>query len=244
MLYGVFSDIHSNFQALEKVLKLFKKNNVENFICCGDIVGYGSQPAECLCAIMDLKNLTITCGNHDAVVCGKMDVKWFNASAIKAIKIVNEDLSGAMLGFLASMPEFVENDKFTLVHGSPKKHLTEYLINEEQFIINLESWKSSVCFVGHSHLPMYFKYLAGGVLKDSLAPGQKIITDKAARYMFNPGSVGQPRDGNPMASCGIYDSKNKSFQVLRVDYDREKTQKLMKDKNMPQPLIDRLRFGL
>ncbi len=244
MLYGVFSDVHSNFQAFEKVLELFKKNNVENFICCGDIVGYGPQPAECLSALMALKNLSIVLGNHDAVVCGKMDIKWFNSSAIKAIKIVNEELSGAMLGVLASTPKFVENKEFTLVHGSPKKHLTEYLINEEQFIVNLEFWKTPICFNGHSHLPAYFKYLEGGILKDSLAPGQKIIMDKTARYMFNPGSVGQPRDGNPMASCGIYNSENKSFQLLRVDYDREKTQKLMKDKNMPQILIDRLRFGL
>jgi predicted phosphodiesterase len=244
MLYGVFSDVHSNFQAFEKVLELFKKNNVKNFICCGDIVGYGPQPAECLSALMALENLSIVLGNHDAVVCGKMDIKWFNSVAIKAIKIVNEELSGAMLGVLASTPDFVENKEFTLVHGSPKKHLTEYLINEEQFIVNLEFWKTPVCFNGHSHLPAYFKYLEGGILKDSLAQGQKIIMDKTARYMFNPGSVGQPRDGNPMASCGIYDSENKSFQILRVDYDREKTQKLMKDKNMPQPLIDRLRFGL
>ncbi len=244
MLYGVFSDIHSNFQALTKVLELFKKNNIENFICCGDIIGYGPQPAECLSAIMALKNMTIVPGNHDSVVCGKMDIKWFNASAIKAIKIVNEELSGAMLGYLTSIPEFVENEKFSLVHGSPKKHLTEYLINEEQFVNNLEFWKAPVCFIGHSHLPMYFKYEEGGILKDAIISGQKIIMGKNARYMFNPGSVGQPRDGNPLSSCGIYDSQKKSFQILRVEYDREQTQKLMKEKNMPQPLIDRLRFGL
>jgi len=244
MLYGVFSDVHSNFQALKKVLELFEKNNVKNFICCGDIVGYGPEPAACLDIIMRLKNLTIVQGNHDAVVCGKMDVKWFNLSAIKAIKIVNEELSGAMLDFLASMPEFVENKEFSLVHGSPKKHLTEYLINGEQVVGNLEFWKNDVCFFGHSHLPLCFKYSSGGVLKETLSSGQKIIREKNARYMFNPGSVGQPRDGNPLASCGIYDSENKSFEMLRIDYDRKKTQKLMKEKNMPQPLIDRLRFGL
>ncbi|MEA3307626.1 MAG: metallophosphoesterase, partial [Elusimicrobiota bacterium] len=75
-------------------------------------------------------------------------------------------------------------------------------------------------------------------------PGGKIIMDKNSRYIFNPGSVGQPRDGNPRASCAIYNSENKSFQVLRIKYDIEKTQELMKEKNMPQPLIDRLRFGL
>ncbi|MCG2725493.1 MAG: metallophosphatase family protein [Elusimicrobia bacterium] len=244
MLYGVFSDIHSNFQALKKVLELFKKNDIENFIYCGDIVGYGPQPAECLDAVMRLKNLIIVSGNHDAVVCGKMDIKWFNSSAIKAIKIVNEELSGAMLGFLASIPEFVENKDFTLVHGSPGKHLTEYLVNENQFMDNLTLWKNSVCFVGHSHLSMYFKYKGGGVLKEFITHGQKIIMDKSARYIFNPGSVGQPRDGNALTSCGIYNSQNKSFQIFRLEYDREKTQKLMKEKNMPQALIDRLRFGL
>ncbi|MCK4936631.1 MAG: metallophosphoesterase family protein [Elusimicrobiales bacterium] len=244
MLYGVFSDVHSNFQALEKVLETFKKNNIENFIYCGDIVGYGPQPGECLKAIMALKNLTIVPGNHDAVVCGKMDAKWFNPSALLAIRIVNEELSGAMLGYLASLPDFVENEEFSLVHGSPKKHLTEYLINEEQFLNNLEFWKSAVCFIGHSHLPMYFQYREGGVFKDGITVGQKIIMDKTARYIFNPGSVGQPRDGNPLSSCAIYDSDNKSFQILRIAYDREKTQQLMKEKKMPQPLIDRLRFGL
>ena len=168
MLYGVFSDIHSNFQAFEKMLEFFKQNNIENFICCGDIVGYGPQPAKCLDAVMRLKNLSIVSGNHDAVVCGKIDAKWFNPAALMAIKIVNEEISGAMLGFLANTPAFVENEEFSLVHGSPRKHFMEYIITEEQFANNLKFWKGSVCFIGHSHLPMCFKYSGGEVLKESI----------------------------------------------------------------------------
>ena len=245
MLYGVFSDIHSNFEALKTALDFFKKNRIQNFICCGDIVGYGPQPVECLNAVRAIDNLTIVAGNHDWATCGKMDTKWFNALAVKVIESVKKELTGDMLAYIANVSEFVENKDFTLVHGSPKKHLTEYLLEESQFLNNLKFWKTQVCFVGHSHIPLYFEYNAdNNVSTDSISPPRKIILNKGSKYILNPGSVGQPRDGNPFASCAVYDSESKWFEVFRLKYDVEKTQKLMKEKEMPQPFSERLKFGL
>ncbi len=245
MLYGVFSDIHSNFEALKKVLDFFRKNKIQNFICCGDIVGYCPQPIECLNAIRAIDNLAIVAGNHDWAVCGKVDTRWFNTLAVEVIELVKKELSGDMLDYMANVPEFVENKEFTLVHGSPRKHLTEYLLEESQILDNLEFWKTPVCFVGHSHFPLYFEYNADkNISTDVIRSPRKIILNKGSRYILNPGSVGQPRDGNPFASCAVYDSESKSFEVFRLKYDVEKIQKLMEEKKMPRPFSERLKFGL
>ncbi|MBI4656821.1 MAG: metallophosphoesterase family protein [Elusimicrobia bacterium] len=244
MKFGVFSDVHSNLEALNAVLDFFKKNEITNYICCGDVVGYGPQPLECVRKVADLKNLTIVIGNHDAAVVGKMEMKWFNSQALEAIDFSRKNLSGELFRYLADLPEIIENQEFTIVHGSPKNHLKEYLLSESQFLENTGFWKISPCFIGHSHIPVYFKQNGIEIPEsDFLKPLAKITANPAGKYMFNSGSVGQPRDGNPYASCAIYDSDKKAFEIFRIKYDVARTQKLMKEKKLPQVLIDRLSFG-
>lgn len=244
MIYGVFSDVHANYEALKAVLAFFHKNKVSRFICCGDLAGYGPQPAECVRAVMDLPDVTAVLGNHDAALVGKMELRWFNRNALEALEFAAKKLSGAELAYLAAMPEIVKTGEFTLVHGSPRKPLTEYLLSEAQFTGNLEYWETPLCFMGHSHMPVYFRAGAGSPPEtDFLRPMSKVMLE-GVRYMLNPGSVGQPRDGNPRACCGLYDPKKMTFEIFRVDYDFSKTQELMKANGLPQVLIERLAFGL
>ncbi|OGS08054.1 MAG: hypothetical protein A2270_03150 [Elusimicrobia bacterium RIFOXYA12_FULL_51_18] len=244
MIYGVFSDVHANHEALKAVLAFFYKNKVERFICCGDLVGYGPQPSECVREIMKLPHVSIVLGNHDAALTGKMEMRWFNSNASAAIEFARKRLSGAELAYLAALPEMVKTEDFSLVHGSPRKPLTEYLLSGAQFSENLEHWAASPCFIGHSHMPVYFRQSSGVPPEtDFLLPMAKVLMS-GVRYMINPGSVGQPRDGNPRAACGLFDQEKNTFEIFRVDYDVARVQELMKTNGLPQMLMERLAFGL
>ena len=244
MIYGVFSDVHGNYEALKAVLAFFRKNGADSFICCGDIVGYGPQPSECVREVMALENLSIVLGNHDAALIGKLEMRWFNHNAVAALEFARKVLSGEELAYLSSLGETIKTGDFTLVHGSPRKPLTEYLLSEVQFSENLRYWDGSPCFIGHSHLPVYFRQNGNEPPEtDFLLPMAKVLLS-GVRYMLNPGSAGQPRDGNPRASCGLYDSERRTFEIFRVDYDFSRTQHMMKAAGLPQVLIERLAFGL
>jgi len=241
--YGVFSDVHGNYEALKAVLDFYRKNGVEDFICCGDIVGYGPQPQECAEALRGLKSLSAVLGNHDAAVTGRMEMRWFNANAVWSIDFARTQLTGQAMDFVARLPEKVEKEDFTVVHGSPRKPLTEYMLSESQFSDNAKLLAASPCFIGHSHMPLYFREGEKGIPEtDFLRPAVKVSTAKGP-VILNPGSVGQPRDGDPRAACGIYDSGKKTFELYRVFYDIEATQKLMAGLKMPGMLAERLSFG-
>ncbi|MDD2805939.1 MAG: metallophosphoesterase family protein [Elusimicrobiales bacterium] len=242
MRYGVFSDVHGNYEALKAVLDFYRKNGVENFVCCGDIVGYGPQPSECVEALRGMKGLTAVLGNHDAAVVGRMDVKWFNTNAAWAIEFARKNLTGEALDFIARLPERAETAEFTVVHGSPRKPLTEYLLNESQFADNAKGWTVSPCFIGHSHMPMFFRNKEGIPAVNFMLSMDRVAIPEGP-VMFNPGSVGQPRDGDPRASCAIYDPARKLFDHFKVFYDVGATQQRMADLKMPGMLAERLSYG-
>lgn len=245
MLYGVISDIHGNFQALSSVLSFLKEKGISNYIILGDIIGYGPQPVECINAIKELgESARIVLGNHDAVLVGKMDIKWFNEYAKKSIEITMERLNDEMRLWFSNIPEKIEFNNILLVHGSPKSPLKEYLLSAFQYENNVKNLNADVVFLGHTHMPAYFyKDLEGKVIGDMIKPFQRIKIKKEYKFFINPGSVGQPRDGNPMASCGIFDDVAMTFELFRVKYDVKKTQEMMNKLNMPSLLIERLGMG-
>ncbi len=243
MKYGVFSDVHGNYEALKAVLAFYRRKGVKDFICCGDIVGYGPQPLECVEALSGIKELVAVMGNHDAALAGKLGVKWFNPDAAWAIEFTRGRLTGQAMDYVAGLPEIVETDDFTLVHGSPCKPLTEYLLSENQYTANAKKWTVSPCFLGHTHMPLYFREGPSGAPETDFMKPLARISAASGRVMINPGSVGQPRDGDSRAACGIYDSESRSFELHRVSYDIEATQKLMTRLNMPAELANRLSFG-
>ncbi|MEF3279501.1 MAG: metallophosphatase family protein [Elusimicrobiota bacterium] len=245
MIYAILSDIHANYEALKVVLSYLEKNSISNYIICGDIIGYGPQPVECVDSIRSLGDKAkIVLGNHDAILCGKMDMKWFNEYARASIELSKSKIDNERLSWFYTLSEKIETDKFTVVHGSPKSPLKEYLLSELQYMDNLKLVKTNILFLGHTHIPMCFYMDSNNkAIGDFIKPFGKIKIKDNLKFFINPGSVGQPRDGNPMASFGIFDDEKMVFELIRLSYDIKKVQNLMKDLNMPQLLIERLDMG-
>ncbi|HOX23184.1 MAG TPA: metallophosphoesterase family protein [Elusimicrobiales bacterium] len=244
MIYGVFSDVHGNYEALKSVLDFFSRRKVDGYLCCGDLVGYGPQPEECVQAVSNLSNLRCVIGNHDLAVLGRIPLKWFNAYATAAIEYSRGKLSGASFKFLESLPERIEEGGWTLVHGSPKNPTEEYLLTGEQFLESLPFLNTPLCFIGHSHLTFYLSRT--GVRFPELIPlhsDELLRLEPELKYAVNPGSVGQPRDRDPRASCGLYDSNSGVFSLVRLEYPRAKTQELMRRSELPELLIERIGIG-
>ncbi len=244
MRHAIIADIHSNYQALEAVLKDIQKRDINSYIICGDIIGYGPQPLECIGEIRKLKNCRFVLGNHDAVIVEKMDIRWFNEYAKKSLEITSHMISNEIKEWFNSMPLRIETQIFTAVHGSPKNPLKEYLLSEMQCFENMKIVNTLLLFYGHTHIPMYFCLNEEGkIWGDFIKPFSKIKIKEYIKCFINPGSVGQPRDGNPMASYGVFDDETMIFELVRVRYDIKKVQDLMKKEGIHQLLIERLEFG-
>lgn len=244
MLYGVFSDVHGNYEALKVVLQKLKEAGAQSYICCGDLVGYGPQPNECVETVASLPNLYCVTGNHDMAVLGFLPLNWFNSYAGAAIEFTKQMLSPRSVMFLQKCPSIVAHDDFTLVHGSPNVPAEEYLLTGEQFLENADKWSTQVCFIGHSHTALYIS--RQGVrfpMVNYISNGERIFFEEDKRYMVNPGSTGQPRDRNPRAACGLYDSEAHTFELYRLDYPMQVTQEQMRKLNLPDLLIERIANG-
>ncbi|MBI3549562.1 MAG: metallophosphoesterase family protein [Elusimicrobia bacterium] len=246
MIWGVFSDVHSNIEALEAVLDAFKRHDVEGFVCCGDLVGYGPSPNEVVERVAGLKPLHAVIGNHDLAVIGRMDLAWFNPYAQAAAIWTRWKLSKEASGFLEAMPTRLETPEFTIVHGSPRSPSEEYLLTPQQFVDNQAHYKISPCFVGHSHLTWCFSKDEAnpfGAKTHILADRERVVCKPNIPWVINPGSVGQPRDHDQRASCGVYDDVKREFTLLRVPYDIPTVQARMKEAGLPDFLIMRLAYG-
>lgn len=241
MLYGIISDIHSNLEALDVVLN--KLSQVEKLICLGDTVGYGPNPNECVEKIREL-NIPAVAGNHDKAVTCEIDVKWFNQNAKDAVFWTQRTIFQENLEFLKKLPLVLSEDGFQFVHGSLRSPLEEYVSSISESLPTFDLMKKPVCFIGHSHIPLFIAQkkdgnYAGGDLADS----EEVLVDDYEKVIINVGGVGQPRDGDPRASYGIYDSQTKIFSLHRVEYDVSAVQEKMKIAGLPQHLIDRIQFG-
>ena len=246
MLWGVISDIHSNLEALEACLEALEGQGVKGWICCGDVVGYGPQPNEVCERIAALKPLHVVSGNHDLVVIGKMELDWFNDFAQAAALWTRRALTETARGFLESLPARVSEDTFMVVHGSPRNPAEEYLLTRQQYLDNVSHVKVSPCFVGHSHYTWCFQRDPAsplGVKAQLLRDGQSVELPQSSSAIVNPGSVGQPRDHDNRASCGIYDDDLRVFRLLRVPYDIASVQQKMRAAALPEMLVLRLSYG-
>jgi predicted phosphodiesterase len=239
MRYGIFSDIHSNIEALDAVLGFLRGQKVDGYISAGDTVGYGPNPNECVDRLKRLSPLWIVVGNHDWAACGLKDLTWFNEYAQKSLVWTRQRLSQQNQIFLSELPKTIKHSDFSLVHGSPQASLTEYLLTRQQYNENLPLLTSRVTFVGHTHVPFVLGPAATYVFRGTEAV--KLKSDD--KYVVNAGSVGQPRDNNSRASCGIYDSSSGEFSVYRIEYDIMTTQEKMYKERLPAFLIERLSWG-
>ncbi len=243
MKIGIISDIHSNSEAIDSVLKNIIK--VDEFICLGDIVGYGADPNYCIEKIKDL-NCRCIGGNHDFAVVGKVNINYFNYAARAAILWTSLQLKKENLNFLLNLKKKLElRDDVFAVHGSPQNPLLEYILDKDTASLIFNKFDFKIYFVGHSHLAGCFSFNENNNQIDymNFSNGGCIEINKNKRYIINCGSVGQPRDGNPKASYGIYDQKNEIVNIYRVSYPINLTQDKIINAGLPRSLADRLSYG-
>jgi len=240
--YAILADIHANLSALEAVLAdIEKRGGVSEIWCLGDIVGYGPDPHECIERLRQYEHVSVA-GNHDFASIGKIDTSNFNPDAAAACQWTGKRLSQGDIDYLGKLNLRLEKGDFTLAHGSPRDPLYEYLLSQNTARENLKHLKTPFCLVGHSHTPFIVEF--GDASKISFRPfgaGDRVKLE--GRLIINPGSVGQPRDGDPRASYAVYDSDSATVENLRVPYDIESTQKKMAEAGLPEMLIRRLSFG-
>jgi predicted phosphodiesterase len=248
MRYLILSDIHGNREALTAVLRFVRRKRWERAIVLGDIVGYGADPNQAVDAVRGLHPLVAIRGNHDKVCSGIEDGEMFNRVALQAAMWTRRRLTPANLRWLQQLPEgpLIVDSSFAIAHGTPIDE-DAYIFGEIEALNVFRQTAFPLCFFGHSHFPVVFglspdavqTYLThgapAGVFRFRLQPG--------VRYLVNPGSVGQPRDGNPLASFAIFDGDKRTITIYRVAYEIARTQQRILDAGLPRPLADRLALG-
>jgi predicted phosphodiesterase len=239
---GVVSDIHSNLVAFETVLTAI--GEVDQLWCLGDIVGYGPRPNECVARLVASKHLSVA-GNHDYAAIGKIGVEDFNPFAALATQWTAETLAGPTREYLAALPTVQTSGEFTLVHGSPRGPLWEYLLNATSATASFERFEGPFCLVGHTHVPAIFARSPEGEIQVHRIVGEAEVSLKRPgwRFILNPGSVGQPRDDDPRASCLLIDTDRGSVSWRRFEYDIAETQEQMRRVKLPARLVERLAHG-
>jgi diadenosine tetraphosphatase ApaH/serine/threonine PP2A family protein phosphatase len=241
MRVAVLSDIHSNLRALEAVLASI--GSVDAIWQLGDVVGYGPDPEAVVWRLRESGAIGIK-GNHDAAAVGDLSVEDFNADARAAIEWTRARLNEEARAYLAALPEMLVPDgfDFTLAHGSPRDPIWEYLTDTRAARENLSAFATTYCLVGHTHVPLILRqrriHMEGLAVN---AEGRLRLDER--RAILNPGSVGQPRDGDPGASYMLVDTAAGFATWQRVRYDIEATQAAMLEAGLPPRLARRLSFG-
>lgn len=243
MHYAIIADIHANLSAFTVVLDdIQRRGGASELWCLGDVVGYGPDPHGCIELLRHYKFLCVA-GNHDWAAIGKIDTATFNPDAAAACLWTARQLGPEDKACLEGLPERVEVADFTLVHGSPREPIWEYLVTEEQAGENEAYFDTRFCLVGHSHVPLVFELMDDSTWVGRwLADGETLVLG-GRRLIINPGGVGQPRDGDPRAAYAIYDDETGTVSVYRVAYNIEATQARMKACGLPPRLISRLSHG-
>ncbi len=243
MIYGIISDVHSNYDALDIVLSHIKSIGVERIIFLGDMVGYNAEPDRCVELLFPLLYSEVR-GNHDKAVSGKMNLDYFNAVARQAVLWARKNMKPENMEIVKALPKgpVGVDSRFIICHGSPMNEDMYILTHgavEESFAFMEENFPDiDICFFGHTHVPFVFEERRGMLdLEDTLH------LKRGKRYIINPGSVGQPRDGNPRASFGIFNDIDLTFTLHRVSYPIEKAQEKIVKAGLPGMLAERLAMG-
>lgn len=238
MNIAILSDIHANFEALERCLQYMEDKKIEYTAVLGDIIGYGADPEMCTNKVREIADTTII-GNHDAAVIGTTDIAYFNMTAREAIiwtrtKITEEDRL-----YFKDMPCTSGIDRILFTHGSPNNpEEWKYIFNWFDTLDEFESFEEMICFVGHSHIPGIFDQ------SETIAHNKgPVKLDPEKKYIVNVGSIGQPRDGDPRLSFALLDSDTWTLEIVRLEYDVETARQKIIDTGLPRFLGDRLLTG-
>ena len=238
----VLSDIHSNLEALEAVIDdALDRGGFDVVWCLGDSVGYGPDPNATLARLREFE-LVAVAGNHDFAAVGRVDPDEFNGAARSAILWTADRLTADETDFLAGLPTVIVEQGFTLVHGTLRDPVVEYLLDRESAIATLVRLTTPYCLVGHSHYSFVCRENGGAPVFTEFPERQPLPLGEE-RWIINPGSVGQPRDRDPRPSYAVLDSDAMTIEHRRVHYDMAATQRKMRAAGLPPYLIQRLETG-
>lgn len=250
MKYLILSDIHSNLEALTAVLRRVRRKKFDRVVVLGDLVGYGADPNPTVEKVRQLKRAIIIRGNHDKVCSGLEAGEMFNKVALESARWTERKLLPRHRKWLRALPKgpVRVDDTFSISHGTPLDE-DAYIFGEIEALNMFPYFATPICFFGHSHFPVVFglddQALTTYIPTPEGANGgsYKVKLRKGTRYLINPGSIGQPRDGDNRASFGILDSDRMTMTIYRVAYPYEKTQAKIRAAGLPGPLADRLALG-
>ncbi len=240
MRVAVFSDVHANLAALEAVIQA--AGSVDGFWHLGDVVGYGPDPDAVIARLHEV-GATGVQGNHDAAALGGSGIEWFNLDARRAMEWTRDTVNERSKAWLAALPLTMTVGDCALVHGSPRDPMWEYVTSVPVARANLDAMEARIGLHGHTHLPMAWIEEDGSI--EVVSPGHgSVLEIRGRRVLANPGSVGQPRDGDARASYLIYDTELDTISWYRVPYDVEPVQTAMRAAGLPAHLSSRLAVGL
>jgi diadenosine tetraphosphatase ApaH/serine/threonine PP2A family protein phosphatase len=244
MRVALLSDVHANLPALEAVLRHAEAHHaLDQIWSLGDLVGYGPHPGECLALLRRYPFISVA-GNHDLAATGDLDTSEFNPEAAAAVAWTARRLTSEERAFLRTLPLVVVQDDFTLVHGSLRYPVWEYIFGPEAAAAHLARQQTRYGLVGHTHVPMLCVEPAPRQMPAVRWPENgEAVTLAEQRLVINPGGVGQPRDGDPRAAYAVLDLAARTVTFHRVDYDVARTQQAMREAGLPPWLILRLSYG-
>jgi len=237
---GVLSDIHGNLTALEAVLTALERQHVDGIVCLGDLVGYGPWPQQVIGRMQQLQARSVR-GNHDAATASPVVGDYLNPTAAAAIEWTKGRLTSEEVSILSTLPVTRVEHGVTLVHGSLRGPLWEYLHDPFVAQESFDLLESRLALYGHTHLPGGFA--TDGESVEALQPAARVSLDPERRYLLNPGSVGQPRDGDPRAAFAVLDLDRRQIAFHRVAYDIEATAREILGVGLPPRLAARLFEG-
>jgi len=241
MRVAVVSDVHANVHALEAVLAAIDADPPDEIWCLGDLVGYGARPNEC-CELIEARADVCLGGNHDLAVRGTIDLEEFSGDAAAAATWTRGVLSEPARAYLDTLEPKGEREGVALFHGSPRDPVWEYVLSDEAAVAALVLSEAALTLVGHSHVALQVS-LNDRALDGGLAGDGTVLDLGTRRWLLNPGSVGQPRDGDPRAAYLVLDLDVQRAAFHRVDYDIAATQAEIRAAALPETLAERLATG-
>jgi diadenosine tetraphosphatase ApaH/serine/threonine PP2A family protein phosphatase len=242
MRVAIISDIHGNSQAFTAVLRDIAGSSVEEIWCLGDLVGYGAEPDAC---VELAREHTAVClaGNHDLAVVGEVPIEDFSRAASDAVRWTQEVMSAEHLEFLGGLAPSGTREAVGLYHASPRDPVWEYVLSSLLADVCLDAQSDRICLVGHSHVALSFDRPDGGATTGELRDEGTDLDISGGEWLLNPGSVGQPRDGDPRAAWLLIDLDAQRAQFKRCEYDIAGAAAAIRAADLPASLAERLEYG-
>jgi diadenosine tetraphosphatase ApaH/serine/threonine PP2A family protein phosphatase len=242
---AAISDIHANLPALEAVLAAIDEAEAEEIWCLGDVLGYGVEPDACADLVRERCDLCLV-GNHDLAVLGSLDISSFSEAAAEAVRWTRRNVAESTLALLRELPPNGRRADFDLFHASPRDPVWEYVLSIEQANACMDAHSERIALIGHSHVALFFTRPGAeesGETRGSQAGDGALLDLSQGSWLINPGSVGQPRDGDPRAAWLELDTEEETARFHRVPYEIEHAASPIRAAGLPARLADRLYTG-